>query len=454
MAIESRNPATGELIATFPALSAEDVAERLERAADAFRGWRRTPLQERAKRLDAMADLLEREAESLGRIMTLEMGKLLRAAREEVRKCARACRYYASHGAAFLADEDVKTEAARSYVRYEPVGPVFAIMPWNFPFWQVFRFAAPAVMAGNVVLLKHAPNVPQCALAIEALFRAAGFPDDVLQSLLIEVDRVPAILEDPRVRAVTLTGSDRAGRDVASRAGHALKKSVLELGGSDPFIVMPSADLERAVETAVTSRTLNAGQSCIAAKRFILAEPIADAFLERFVPAMEALAIGDPVDEATEIGPMARADLVETLSAQVRDAINRGARVLTGGEPLEGPGCFYPPTVLVDVPAGSRAYREELFGPVATVFRVRDAAAAIALANDSRYGLGASVWTNDAAERDRLVEGIESGQVFVNSMVFSDPRVPFGGVKQSGYGRELGPHGIREFAEPKTVWIA
>jgi succinate-semialdehyde dehydrogenase/glutarate-semialdehyde dehydrogenase len=454
MAIESRNPATGELVESFAPFDRAAIEDRLARAATTFRTWKRTSFDERARRLTGVADLLEANAGLLGRTITLEMGKLLRDAEAEILKSARACRYYAQHGAAFVADEDIPTEASRSYVRYEPVGPIFAIMPWNFPFWQVFRFAAPAVMAGNVVLLKHAPNVPQCALAIEALFRTAGFPEGAFESLLIEVDQAPGILDDERVAAVTLTGSDRAGRDVASRAGRALKKTVLELGGSDPFIVMPSANLSQAVATAVKSRTLNAGQSCIAAKRFIVSEAVAEPFLERFVAAMRALRIGDPLDPATEVGPIARSDLVETLSAQVNDAVARGARVLTGGAPIERAGHYYPPTVLVDVPADSRAYVEEVFGPVASVFRVRSLDEAIALANDTRYGLGASVWTSEPAERDRFVEALEAGQVFVNAMVASDPRVPFGGVKNSGYGRELGPHGIREFTHTKTVWAA
>jgi succinate-semialdehyde dehydrogenase/glutarate-semialdehyde dehydrogenase len=347
----------------------------------------------------------------------------------------------------------VRTEAARSYVRYEPVGAVFAIMPWNFPFWQVFRFAAPALMAGNVALLKHAPNVPQCAMAIEAVFKDAGCPTGVFQSLLIEVDQVPAILADDRIKAVTLTGSDRAGRDVASRAGRALKKSVLELGGSDPFIVMPSADLALAVETAVKSRTINSGQSCIAAKRFLIAATVAEEFTRRFVAAMDALKIGDPMDPATEIGPLARADLVENLSAQVSDAVARGATRLTTRATVDSRGHFYPPTVLIDIPKDARAYHEEVFGPVAAIFRVDDIDEAIAMANDTPYGLGASVWTNEAAERNRFVEELDAGQVFVNAMVASDPRVPFGGVKMSGYGRELGEHGIREFVQTKTVWM-
>jgi len=452
MSIESRNPATGELLASFAALDERGIEDRLARAAAAFPAWKHTSFAERARLLNSLADALETDSARLARLMTLEMGKLLRDGLAEVGKSARGCRFYAEHGEAFLTQEDVPTEATRSYLRYEPMGAVFAIMPWNFPFWQVFRFAAPAVMAGNVALLKHAPNVPQCALAIDALFEKAGFPDGVFQTLLLEVEQVPPILDDDRVRAVTLTGSDRAGRDVASRAGRALKKSVLELGGSDPFIVMPSADLGRAVATAVKSRTLNTGQSCIAAKRFIVSDTVADEFLRQFVSGMAALKIGDPLDDSTEIGPMARGDLLEALAGQVTDAVSRGARVLTGGAPLDRPGHYYPPTVLVDIPRDARAYREELFGPVATVFRVRNIDEAIALANDTRYGLGASVWTADATERDRFIDALEVGQVFVNAMVASDPRVPFGGVKMSGYGRELGVHGIREFAQVKTVW--
>ena len=453
MSIESRNPATGELLATFDPLAPSALESRLSRAAAAFPSWKRTPIAERARLLTKLADLFEREQDRLARLMTLEMGKLLRASVEEALKAARGCRYYAEHGAGFLKDEEIPTEAARSFIRYEPVGVVFAIMPWNFPVWQVIRFAAPALMAGNVGLLKHAPNVPQCALAIEALFLEAGFPEGVFQTLLIDVEQVPPILEDDRIAAVTLTGSDRAGRDVAGRAGRALKKTVLELGGSDPFIVRPSADLPRAIELAVKSRTFNTGQSCIAAKRFILDDAIADDFLRGFVQQMAALRVGDPSDPATQIGPMARGDLVEALAAQVNDAVAHGAQVLTGGSPLPGPGYYYPPTVLAGVPAGARAYREELFGPVAMVFRVSDADEAILLANDTRYGLGATVCTADSAERDRFVDALEAGQVFVNAMVASDPRVPFGGVKGSGYGRELGREGIREFAQPKTVWM-
>ena len=454
MPFESRNPASGEVIASFEPHDAAAIEVRLARAAHRSISWKETPITERAALLHRLADQLETDSDRLSRLMTLEMGKLLRAAKDEIRKCARGCRYYADRAAEFLADEHVVTEAAQSYVRYEPVGAVFAIMPWNFPFWQVFRFAAPAIMAGNVVVLKHAPNVPQCALAIEALFSTAGFPDGIFQTLLIEVDQVPALLEDPRVAAVTLTGSDRAGRDVASRAGRMLKKTVLELGGSDPFVVMPSADIGRAATAAALSRTINAGQSCIAAKRFILAEDIAEAFLERFVDAMAHLTVGDPLDDVTEVGPMARFDLVETLSAQVNDAVAHGARLLTGGTPLPRAGYYFAPTVLVDISPEARAYKEELFGPVATVFRARDIPEALAHANATPYGLGASVWTADAREQDKFIKGIEAGQVFVNAMVASDPRLPFGGVKMSGYGRELGKQGIREFANPKTVWVA
>jgi succinate-semialdehyde dehydrogenase/glutarate-semialdehyde dehydrogenase len=453
MPFESRNPATGELLRTYEAIDAREVDERVAGAAAAFESWKRSTFDERAALMRRLADRLEEQAEPLGRLMTLEMGKTATAGRDEALKSARGCRFYADHAEGFLADEVVATEASRSYVRYEPVGAVLAIMPWNFPFWQVFRFAAPALMAGNVALLKHAPNVPQCALAIESLFADAGFPAGVFQTLLIDVDQVPGLLEDRRIAAVTLTGSERAGRDVAARAGHALKKSVLELGGSDPFIVMPSADLPRAIATAVMSRTINNGQSCIAAKRFILLEPIADEFLRRFVAAMEELTLGDPLDPATQVGPLARADLVDSLAAQVDASVARGARVLTGGSRPSRPGYYYLPTVLTDIPKDSPAYRDELFGPVASVFRVATIDEAIALANDTRFGLGASVWTSDPAEQEHFAKGIEAGQVFVNAMVASDPRVPFGGVKNSGYGRELSVYGIREFVNIKTVWV-
>ncbi len=354
----------------------------------------------------------------------------------------------------FLAEERVPTEARDSYIRYEPLGVVLAIMPWNFPFWQVFRFVAPALMAGNVGLLKHASNVPQCALAIEDIIRRAGFPEGVFQTLLIRSSEVAALLDDARVSAVTLTGSEGAGQDVAARAGHALKKTVLELGGSDPFIVMPSADIEKAAATAAKARAINNGQSCIAAKRFIVADAVADRFLEKFVAAMEGMKVGNPLDAATDIGPLATPDLVTDLEKQVNASVAAGARILTGGARVPGPGNYFAPTVLIDIPRDSPAYREELFGPVASVFRVSSIDEAIRIANDTSFGLGASVWTRDDKERDLFVRGIETGQVFVNAMVVSDPRVPFGGVKRSGYGRELGVHGIREFVNIKTVWVA
>jgi succinate-semialdehyde dehydrogenase / glutarate-semialdehyde dehydrogenase len=454
MPIQSINPATGAILASFQPLGETALDECLNRAVASFAAWKKTPFAGRARLMTRVADLLEAEADTFAAIMTAEVGKPLRDARGEALKSARGCRYYAEHAEGFLRDEDVPTEALRTCIRYEPLGPVLAIMPWNFPFWQVFRFAAPALMGGNVALLKHAPNVPQCALAIEGIFRRAGFPDDVFQNLFLETDQVAGVIEDRRVRAVTLTGSERAGRDVAARAGHALKKSVLELGGSDPFIVMPSADLGAAVCAAVKSRTGNTGQSCIAAKRIILANNIGDEFLTLFVRAMEALKVGDPTDAATDLGPMARPDLLVGLEAQVNASVRAGAKVLTGGKRLAGPGNFYPPTVLVDVPLASPAAREELFGPVAAVFRVDGIDEAIRLANDTAYGLGASVWTRDTGEQIRFENEIEAGQVFVNAMVASDPRIPFGGVKNSGYGRELGAHGIREFVNAKTIWVA
>ena len=452
--MKSINPATGEVLAAFEPLDAAGIEARVARAAATFRVWRRTSFDDRSRLMGAAADVLDAESPALGRLIALEMGRPLAAAVDEIKKCARGCRFYQEHAAAFLADERIATDATASYVRYEPLGVILAVMPWNFPFWQVFRFAAPALMAGNVGLLKHASNVPQAALAIEKVFTRAGFPDGVFQTLLIPSDRVPALIDDDRISAVTLTGSEGAGRDVASRAGRAIKKTVLELGGSDPFIVMPSADLPRAVATAVKARMVNNGQSCIAAKRFIVAESIADAFLEQFAAAMSALKVGDPLDPQTEVGPLATPAIVEDLERQVSETVAAGARIVAGGTRLPGKGNYYPPTVLTDVPPGSPAYKDELFGPVASVFRVKDAEAALALANDSTFGLGASVWTNDAAERELFVAGLETGQVFVNAMVVSDPRVPFGGVKRSGYGRELSAHGIREFVNAKTVWEA
>jgi succinate-semialdehyde dehydrogenase/glutarate-semialdehyde dehydrogenase len=454
MAIASINPATGEKLREFSPLNDAEIDKRLKRAEHAFAHHRREPFAKRAQLMTTVASLLEQEREKLARTITLEMGKLLRAAVDEVEKCARGCRYYAENTERFLGDEPAQTSAARSYVRYEPLGPVLAIMPWNFPFWQVFRFAAPALMAGNVGLLKHAANVPQCALAIEEIFCRAGFDEGVFQTLLIEAGQVEKVIVDPRVKAVTLTGSEKAGSAVASAAAREIKKSVLELGGSDAFIVMPSADFENAVSTAVTARTINSGQSCIAAKRFLVADKVYDKFLEEFVARMRGLKIGDPLDETTEIGPLATEQIRNSVHEQVQKSIAAGAKLLTGGNRVHGPGFFYEPTVLVDVPKESPAYREEVFGPVASIFRVRDAADAVEIANDSTFGLGASAWTNDRNEQELFASELESGMVFINAMVASDPRLPFGGVKRSGFGRELGAHGIREFTNAKTIWIS
>ncbi|HEY0098106.1 MAG TPA: NAD-dependent succinate-semialdehyde dehydrogenase [Pyrinomonadaceae bacterium] len=454
MAIASVNPATGEKLREFAPLTEAEIEEKLERAARAFQTHRRTSFAERAERMLRAADILETEKERFARLMTTEMGKPVRGAREEVAKCALVCRYYAEHAGSFLADETVETSATRSFVHYEPLGAVLAVMPWNFPFWQVFRFAAPALMAGNTGLLKHASNVPQCALAIEEIFLRAGFPVGVFQTLLLNSDQVARVIDDARVRAATLTGSEQAGRQVASRAGGEIKKTVLELGGSDPFIVMPSADFESAVKTAVKARTINNGQSCIAAKRFIVHTEIYEEFARRFVAELEALKVGDPSDETTEIGPLATESIVAELDEQVRKSIETGARTLTGGERLQRAGNYYAPTVLTDIPKDSPAYGEEFFGPVALLFRVGSIDEAIALANDTTFGLGASAWTRAEDERARFVDELEAGAVFINAMVASDPRLPFGGVKRSGYGRELGAFGIREFVNIKTVWLS
>ncbi|HEV2864364.1 MAG TPA: NAD-dependent succinate-semialdehyde dehydrogenase [Pyrinomonadaceae bacterium] len=453
MAIATVNPATGETLKSFEPLAEHEVEERLGRAAEVFREYRRTPFGERARMMTAAAEILEAEKRELGRLMTVEMGKPIKGAVQEAEKCAWVCRYYAEHAEGFLADEEIKTNATRSFVRYQPLGPVLAVMPWNFPFWQVFRFAAPALMAGNVGLLKHASNVPQCALAIEDIFRRAGFPSGAFQTLLVGSDAVARVISDRRVAAVTLTGSELAGSRVGAEAGKHIKKSVLELGGSDPFVVMPSADLNEAIPTAVRARTINNGQSCIAAKRFIVHEDIYEEFERRFVGGMEALKVGDPLDEATEIGPLATAQIVSDLEAQVSKSLEAGARLLTGGGRLERAGNYFAPTVLADIPEDSPAYREELFGPVALLFRVGSIDEAIRVANDTPFGLGASAWTRDERERERFADEIEAGSVFVNGMVASDPRLPFGGVKASGYGRELSAFGIREFVNVKTIWM-
>jgi succinate-semialdehyde dehydrogenase/glutarate-semialdehyde dehydrogenase len=454
MPIATINPATGEVIKTFQPLSEAEIEAKLQLAVAAFRRERKTPFAERVKRMLKAAEILERDKEKYGHLMTLEMGKPYKAAVAEAVKCTTACHYYAENAERFLSDEIIETGAKRSFIRYFPIGPILAVMPWNFPFWQVFRFAVPALMAGNVGLLKHASNVPQCALAIEAIFRETGFPEGAFQALLIGSQQVDALLNDPRIVAATLTGSEQAGIQVGIGAAGRIKKVVLELGGSDPFIVMPSADLDAAVATAVEARIVNNGQSCIAAKRFIVTEPIAADFERKFVARMESLRIGDPFDEKTELGPLATADAVTSLDAAVQKTLKAGARLLTGGHPLKLPGNYYAPTVLTNIPKESPAYGEELFGPVASIFRVKDQDEAIRIANDVRFGLGASAWTNDDRERERFINELEAGMVFINKMVASDPRIPFGGVKQSGHGRELAANGIREFMNIKTVSIA
>jgi succinate-semialdehyde dehydrogenase / glutarate-semialdehyde dehydrogenase len=454
MAIETTNPATGQVIERFAPRPAEDVDAALTRADVAYRAWRQRPVGERATVLGRAAAVLETDVDRLASIMTLEMGKLSSAAREEVQKCAAGLRHYAENLDHYLADEFLQEPGGiEERVLFQPLGPILAVMPWNFPFWQVIRFAAPALGAGNVGLLKHAANVPRCALALEDVFRRAGAPEGVFQTLLIESDAVAGVIADDRVVAVTLTGSDRAGRSVAGTAGRHLKKSVLELGGSDPFVVLPSADLDAVVAMAVKARMVNSGQSCIAAKRFIVADPIYDRFRDRFVAAVAALVVGDPDRPETQVGPLATAAIRDGLAGQVRRSVEAGARLLTGGTVPERPGFFYTPTVLEAPPEGSPAACEELFGPVATLWRVRDTTEAIQAANDTVFGLGASVWTRDAAEQERCLREIEAGMVVVNDMVVSDPRFPFGGIKQSGYGRELGVWGLREFVNVKRVRI-
>jgi succinate-semialdehyde dehydrogenase / glutarate-semialdehyde dehydrogenase len=454
MAIESINPATGKLLRQFDALTDEAARQKIALAEDAFRSYALVPLEHRALWMRKLAAILDNEMDDLAVLITLEMGKPLEAARYEILKCADACRYYAEHAARILAPESIPTEHNHSYVRWDPLGVVLAVMPWNFPFWQVFRFLAPALMAGNVALLKHAPNVPQCALAIESLVRRAGFPRGTFQSLLIDVHQVEKVLGDDRIVAVTVTGSETAGRAIGAQAGWLIKKSVLELGGSDPFIVMPSADLDLAIEVAVRARCVNSGQSCIAAKRFIVADEIYDIFESRFVALMESIRVGDPMKEETQIGPLATARAVDLLEEQVKAASRVGARVLTGGERMLGAGNYFEPTVLTGVPRTSAVYREELFGPVAMLFRVQDLNEAIEIANDTPFGLSASAWTRDPAEQQRLVTELQCGGVFLNAMVASDPRLPFGGIKRSGYGRELSAAGMREFLNAKTVVIA
>jgi succinate-semialdehyde dehydrogenase/glutarate-semialdehyde dehydrogenase len=453
MTMETINPATGERLKAFELWNEGKIEAALTEAASARAAWQAAPFSERAHLFRNAAAELRRGIDHYAGLITLEMGKIIKEARAEIEKCAWGCEFYAEHAEALLRDEPVETDAGSSYVAYLPLGTVLAVMPWNFPFWQVFRFAAPALMAGNTALLKPASNVPQCALAIEEIFRRAGFPAGVFRKLLISAAQAQALIADPRIHAVTLTGSDAAGRKVAAAAGTHLKKTVLELGGSDPFIVLADADLEEAAAVGVASRFLNCGQSCIAAKRFILVEAIAEEFLELFKHKAHALRLGNPAHEDTQLGPMARADLRNQLHKQVTDTVAAGAVFALHGGPAAGPGFFYEPTVIDRVKPGMRAYEEELFGPVASIIRARDEDEAIRLANDNRYGLGASVWTRDVKKGERLARRIESGSSFVNGMVKSDPRLPFGGVKDSGYGRELSVHGIREFVNVKTMWI-
>ena len=450
--MESTNPTTGQRIQTWTPHDAFEVRRRLDAAAAAFLNWRTTPFATRSAILRNVASVLRSDRDVLARRMVLEVGKPLGAAEAEVEKCAWVCEFYAEHAEAFLAPDPVTTDATDSFVRFDPIGPVLGVMPWNFPLWQVFRFAAPALMAGNVGLLKHASNVCGCALDVEDAFRRGGLPAGAFQVLLIPAGSVDAVIRDPVVRAVTLTGSDLAGRRVASAAGEALKKSVLELGGSDPFIVLADADPVAVAAEAAKARCVNSGQSCIAAKRFLVEEPIANRFEAALVDAMARLRVGDPADRATDVGPLARRDLVDDLHSQVTRSIAAGAVLRTGGRPIEGPGFFYPPTVLSGVVPGMPAFDEETFGPLAPVTRVRDADHAVELANRSRFGLGASLWTRPDRGRE-LAPRIEAGCVFVNGLVKSDPRLPFGGIKDSGWGRELAAFGIREFVNAKTVWV-
>jgi succinate-semialdehyde dehydrogenase/glutarate-semialdehyde dehydrogenase len=453
MSLDAVNPATGDLLKTYDEMTPGETAAAVEEAHAAWTSWRTVPFAERARPMRKAAAVLRERKEEFARLMALEMGKPLKQGISEAEKCALGCDYYADHAEAHLAPEMVKTDASKSYVAFEPLGVVLAVMPWNFPFWQVFRFAAPALMAGNTGLLKHASNVPGCALAIEDVFVQAGFPKGVFRTLLVGSRQVKAVIEHPLVSAVTLTGSTPAGKAVAAQAGAVLKKTVLELGGSDPYIILEDADLDYAVNTCATSRLINSGQSCVNAKRFIVIEALAAAFTEKLVAAMKTKKVGDPLAEGTDIGPQARPDLRDELHEQVMDSVAKGATLLLGGEIPPGKGSFYPPTVLADVRPGMPAYNEELFGPVASVFSARDEADAVRIANDSVFGLGAAVFTRDAARGERLARELEAGCTFVNTLVASDPRLPFGGIKESGYGRELGTYGIREFVNIKTVWV-
>jgi succinate-semialdehyde dehydrogenase / glutarate-semialdehyde dehydrogenase len=453
MAMQSINPATEEVLASFDEHSEREVDQALDHSIDSFRTWRQQPFSQRAKLMLGASLVLRRDAGHLAELITLEMGKPLAQSRAEIEKCAWCCEYFAENAGSFLADIPKAGSGTESYVAFDPLGPVLAIMPWNFPFWQVFRFAAPALMAGNVGVLKHASNVPQCALAIEQVFRQAGFPNGAFQTLLIPGRRALGLVDDPRIAAVTLTGSEEAGTRVAEASGRMLKPNVLELGGSDPFIVLEDADVEAAARVAIDARFQNAGQSCIAAKRFIVVESVAGEFEERFRNGIEELVIGDPTDAATRIGPLAKDDLLDTLEEQVQQSVNAGATIATGGQRLDRRGYFYAPTLITGVRKGMPVFTEETFGPAAALITAADAAQAVALANDSRFGLAASLWTRDVDRGKVIAREIESGSVFINGMVASDPRLPFGGVKHSGYGRELADFGIREFVNIKTIWI-
>ena len=454
MSVSSINPATGEILETFAETAPAALERILDQAVAAYGAWRRFSYAQRGQAMRQAARILRERRAEYARTMALEMGKPLQQGEAEAEKCAWACEYYAEQAAAMLGDQPRVTDGSRSYVRFDPIGPVLAIMPWNFPFWQVFRFAAPALMAGNAGLLKHAPNVTRCALAIEEVFRQAGFPEGLFRTVILQNEAVAGVIADPRVRAATLTGSDRAGSQVAAQAGTHLKKMVLELGGSDPFLVLEDAEVDQAARTAAEARLLNSGQSCIAAKRFIVVESVADRFLETFVSEMAARRLGDPLAPATQLGPQARLDLRANLHRQVTESVQRGARLLLGGKLPDGPGCYYPATVLAAVHEGMPAFDEEVFGPAAAVIRVPDETQALRVANASRYGLGASVWSTDPARGERLARELEVGSVFVNGLVRSDPRLPFGGVKRSGYGRELSEYGLKEFVNIKTVWVA
>jgi len=453
MAYQSVNPANGESLATFDTWNDATLRQTVESVGEANASWSATALSERCELMRRAAGQLRENKSALAAIITREMGKLISEAEAEVEKCALGCEYYAEQGPRFLQDEVIATDAGKSYVCYQPIGTVLAVMPWNFPLWQVFRFAAPALVAGNTGVLKHASNVPQCALAIEEVFKKAGFPANVFRTLMISASQVQSVIEHPVIKAVTLTGSEPAGRQVASNAGAHIKKSVLELGGSDAFVVLDDADLEHTVKNAVLSRFMNAGQSCIAGKRFIVVESIAEEFLQQFKTAVEVLKTGDPMDSTTTLAPLARTDLRDELHQQVTDSIAAGARAVTGCEPVAGAGAFYQPSILTDIKPGMRAYEEEFFGPVALVITAEDEADALRIANDSRFGLGGSVWTGDSQRGEAFARKVQAGSVFVNEFVKSDPRLPFGGIKASGYGRELSHHGMHEFVNVKTVWI-